>query len=130
MEIAGIYAKIHRTECSSFPRRSLRSSNNSKRRSSKRYTGLSTWALQRRSQYHVRAWPFGLERFTAALQPLGVCANGDRWLLAHDPSTGRVFVRHEPNLPSGGQVADIEAECPLELSAFEMILEVKVVGTG
>jgi hypothetical protein len=35
-------------------------------------------------------------------------ANGDRWLLARDPNTGRVFVRHEPNLPSGGQVADIE----------------------
>jgi hypothetical protein len=35
-------------------------------------------------------------------------ANGDRWLLAQDPNTGRVFVRHEPNLPSGGQVADIE----------------------
>ena len=34
--------------------------------------------------------------------------NGDRWLLARDPETGRVFVRHEPNLPSGGQVADIE----------------------
>jgi hypothetical protein len=43
----------------------------------------------------------GLERFTAG-------ANGDRWLLARDPSAGRVFVRHEPNLPSGGQVADIE----------------------
>jgi hypothetical protein len=35
-------------------------------------------------------------------------ANGDRWLLARDPDTGRVFVRHEPNLPSGGQVADID----------------------
>ena len=35
-------------------------------------------------------------------------ANGDRWLLARDPDTGRVFVRHEPNLPSCGQVADIE----------------------
>ena len=35
-------------------------------------------------------------------------ANGDRWLLARDPNTCRVFVRHEPNLPSGGQVADIE----------------------
>jgi len=33
--------------------------------------------------------------------------NGDRWLLARDPETGRVFVRHEPNLPSGGQVADV-----------------------
>ncbi len=35
-------------------------------------------------------------------------ANGDRWSLARDPHTGRVFVRHEPNLPSGGQVVDIE----------------------
>jgi hypothetical protein len=35
-------------------------------------------------------------------------ANGDRWLLACDPDTARVFVRHEPNLPSGGQVADME----------------------
>ena len=34
--------------------------------------------------------------------------NGDRWLLAANPETGRVFVRHEPNLPSGGQVADVE----------------------
>jgi hypothetical protein len=35
-------------------------------------------------------------------------ANGDRWLLALDSDTDRVFVRHEPNLPSGGQVADID----------------------
>jgi len=34
-------------------------------------------------------------------------ANGDRWLLALDSDTNRVFVRHEPNLTSGGQVADI-----------------------
>jgi hypothetical protein len=34
--------------------------------------------------------------------------NGDRWLLACDTDSGRVFVRHEPNLSSGGQVADIE----------------------
>ena len=34
--------------------------------------------------------------------------DGDRWLLARDPDTTRVFVRHEPNLPSGGQVADME----------------------
>jgi hypothetical protein len=37
-----------------------------------------------------------------------VSPNGDRWLLARDLDTGRVVVRHEPNLPSGGQVADIE----------------------
>ena len=34
--------------------------------------------------------------------------NGDRWLLARGPETNRAFVRHEPNLPSGGQVVDIE----------------------
>jgi hypothetical protein len=34
--------------------------------------------------------------------------SGDRWLLARNTETGQVFVRHEPNLPSGGQPADIE----------------------
>ena len=34
--------------------------------------------------------------------------NGDRWLLARNPQTGRVFVRHEANLASGGQVTDTE----------------------
>ena len=34
--------------------------------------------------------------------------DGDRWLLAYDTEAGRVFVRHEPNLSSGGQAADIE----------------------
>ena len=34
--------------------------------------------------------------------------NGDRWSLARDPDTGRVFIRHRPNLPSGGQASDIE----------------------
>jgi hypothetical protein len=29
-------------------------------------------------------------------------------LLALDSDTDQVFVRHEPNLPSGGQAADIE----------------------
>jgi hypothetical protein len=35
-------------------------------------------------------------------------ANGDRWDLARDTATGRVFIRHEANEPSGGQVTDIE----------------------
>src|SRR5919204_6621162 len=65
---------------SRVPQSSLRSSNNSKRRHRKRYTGLT---------------------------------NGDRWLIAHDPSTGRVFVRHEPNVPSVSQLADIELGVPL-----------------
>ena len=34
--------------------------------------------------------------------------NGDRWLLAYEGESGRVFVRHEPNFSSGGQSADIE----------------------
>jgi hypothetical protein len=29
-------------------------------------------------------------------------------LLARDPDTGRVFVRHEPNLPSGGHVVEMD----------------------
>ena len=29
-------------------------------------------------------------------------------MLALDTETGRVLVRHEPNLPSGGHAADIE----------------------
>ncbi len=35
--------------------------------------------------------------------------NGDRWHLARDPASGRVFVRHEPNVSSGGRASDIEA---------------------
>jgi hypothetical protein len=34
--------------------------------------------------------------------------NGDRWSLVRDSGTGRVFVRHEPNRPSGGQTSEIE----------------------
>jgi hypothetical protein len=34
--------------------------------------------------------------------------NGDRWYLGHDTDLGQVFVRHEPNLPSGGTVADLD----------------------
>jgi hypothetical protein len=34
--------------------------------------------------------------------------NADRWFLARDPITGDVFVRHEPNIPSGGQPTHIE----------------------
>jgi hypothetical protein len=34
-------------------------------------------------------------------------SNGDQWYLVRD-STGRVFVRHEPNRPSGGRVSEID----------------------
>ena len=33
--------------------------------------------------------------------------NGDRWYLAREPETGRLF-RHRANVPSGGKVTDID----------------------
>jgi hypothetical protein len=47
------------------------------------------------------AWSSKLESFYGS-------PNGDRWLLAREPDSGRVFVRHIPNLPSGGRTTDIE----------------------
>lgn len=35
-------------------------------------------------------------------------ANGDRWDLVREPGSGRVFVRHRPNAPSGGRATEIE----------------------
>jgi hypothetical protein len=35
-------------------------------------------------------------------------SNGDRWQLARDGETGRVFVQHEANLSSGGRITEIE----------------------
>ena len=34
--------------------------------------------------------------------------NGGRRTVVRDPGSGRVFVRHEPNLSSGGRASDIE----------------------
>jgi hypothetical protein len=34
-------------------------------------------------------------------------SNGDRWYLACDSAAG-VFIRHEPNRPSGGKISNIE----------------------
>ena len=34
--------------------------------------------------------------------------NGDKWLLAREPGSGRVFVTHIPNVPSGGKATDVE----------------------
>jgi hypothetical protein len=35
-------------------------------------------------------------------------ANGDRWYLVSDPDSERVFVKHQANRPSGGQMTEIE----------------------
>jgi hypothetical protein len=37
-------------------------------------------------------------------------SNGDRWQLVRDPETGRSFVRHEPNLASGGRITETDVE--------------------
>jgi len=34
--------------------------------------------------------------------------DGDRWYLARELETGRLIVRHKANVPSGGQVTDID----------------------
>jgi len=36
--------------------------------------------------------------------------NGDRWRWIRDRASGRMFVRHEPNLASGGQVCDTDVD--------------------
>jgi hypothetical protein len=42
-------------------------------------------------------------------------SNGDRWLLLHNIETGNYIVRHEPNLSSGGQAADMPRQ-PVDCS--------------
>ena len=37
-------------------------------------------------------------------------SNGDRWLIGSDSESGRVFVRHEANIPSGGHVTDFDMD--------------------
>ena len=36
--------------------------------------------------------------------------NGDMWLLVRDPANGRAFVRHQANIPAGGQVTDMSID--------------------
>ena len=37
-------------------------------------------------------------------------SNGDRWQLIRDTASGGSFVRHEPNLSSGGRTTDTDVE--------------------
>ncbi len=41
-------------------------------------------------------------------------SNGDRWQLIRDTASGRSFVRHEPNLSSGGRTTDTDIQEFLE----------------
>ena len=45
---------------------------------------------------------------TLETRQLYASPNGDRWYLARYPESGRVFVQHVPNVPSGGQTTNIE----------------------
>jgi len=45
---------------------------------------------------------------TVKMRELYSSPNGDHWYLARDIDLGHVFVRHEPNPPSGGKAARIE----------------------
>ena len=45
---------------------------------------------------------------TIKMRELYGVPGGDRWFLARDIDTQRVFVRHESNQSSGGKVTDFE----------------------
>ena len=47
---------------------------------------------------------------TLSVQDFYRSSNGDRWQLICDTVTGRSFVRHEPNLASGGRITETEVE--------------------
>jgi hypothetical protein len=46
-----------------------------------------------------------------AAREIYASSNGDRWFVGADSETGRVFVKHAANIPSGGHTTffDIEA---------------------
>jgi hypothetical protein len=50
----------------------------------------------------------GARLMRVAARTLYQGSSGDRWRLARDTETGRVFVRHEANLPSGGRVTEVD----------------------
>ena len=58
-------------------------------------------------------------------------ANGDKWLLVREPDSGRAFVRHIANMPSGGKTTDIEIGAFLcELNYGPQHLEMlRLIGT-
>jgi hypothetical protein len=45
---------------------------------------------------------------TMNIRELHHSPNGDRWYLARDPHAGRVFVKHQADIPSRGHIAEIE----------------------
>jgi hypothetical protein len=58
-------------------------------------------------------------------------SNGDRWFLVRNTGTRSVFIRHEANVPSGGQVTDIPIDAFLsgERETPERQALVRLIGT-
>ena len=59
----------------------------------------------------------GAARVTADRRELYRSPNGDAWFLVREPADGKAFVVHEPNLPSGGQLSQIEIGAFLQSGA-------------
>ncbi|HVL72044.1 MAG TPA: hypothetical protein VM434_09185 [Beijerinckiaceae bacterium] len=67
---------------------------------------------------------------TLQLRELYASPNGDRWFLARYPESGRVFVLHEPNPPSGGRASHIEVGAFLAAGAGpEQQALLRLIGT-
>ena len=49
-----------------------------------------------------------IDKISVEMRELYRSPNGDRWLLCRDTETKRVFVRHEPKAPSGGQAYELD----------------------
>ena len=70
--------------------------------------GAAKATIGREVRSHIVRRDHGAEGMTVEKKELYSSPNGDRWFLARDRATGEVFVRHEPNVPSGGRPSDIE----------------------
>jgi hypothetical protein len=51
-----------------------------------------------------------------AAQEIYRSSNGDRWILIRETGAGRLFVRHEANPSSGGQVTDTDVDAFLSVA--------------
>lgn len=54
---------------------------------------------------------------TISVQDIYLSQNGDSWRLIRDTDSGRVVVRHEANLSSGGRVMDMDVNWFLDRGA-------------
>jgi hypothetical protein len=71
------------------------------------------------------------ETTTAKAREIYTSSSGDRWFLAHDPESDRVYIKHVANTPSGGQQTDTEIDTFLsgERGSPEHRALVRLIGT-